>query len=161
MYFNFCDERFCSMYQFVERYLERTHPEVHAAFYKGLFPVRRTDGACMVWYIYRSFYRTSADGWHQVQWGSNAWPWLRREHSLIIFTFKTHLLWGRQSVFEIAGLCDLSGDGHFDLTASSIRRNKSDIQKLLQVLIGRDVFNKTSQTLVSLSTGLVAESVNT
>ena len=40
-----------------------------------------------------------------------------------------------QSISEIAGISSNTGDGHRDLAASRIRRDMSDIHKLLQVLV--------------------------
>ncbi len=66
-----------------------------------------------------------------------------------------------QSIFEIAGFSSNTGDGHRDMAASRIRRDMSDIQKLLQVFVERGPIHTTSDKLESLSTGLVAEeSVN-
>ena len=65
------------------------------------------------------------------------------------------------SIFDISGRCDLDETGHRDLKASRIRRDMSDIHKLVQVLIERGVSNQSSQNLGSPSTGLVAgDSVN-
>ena len=69
-----------------------------------------------------------------------------------------------QSIFEIAGSTQSKGDEHRDLSAARTKRDMSDTQKILQVLVECETFRKTSDKLVSLSsvhTGLMAEnSVN-
>ena len=52
----------------------------------------------------------------------------------------------------LASLSPTDGDGHRDLTAARIRLDMSDIDKLLQVVIERGPFKKTSEKLASLAT---------
>jgi len=140
--------------------LESTHPDVHAAFMNGFFPVRRSDG---VWSgIFTDLFIEQV-----LMAGIKSSGGLTRGRG---FTESTRLLFllsrpicaeVSQSIFEIAGLSMNTGDGHRDLAKSRIRRDMSDIQKLLEVFVERGPFSKTTDKLVSLSTGLVAEeSVN-
>ena len=140
--------------------LEHTHPEVHAAFMNGLFPVRRSDG---VWSgVFTDLFIEQV-----LMAGIKSTGGLTHGRG---FTESTRLLFllsrpvcaeVSQSIFEIAGLSVSAGDGHRDLSKSRIRRDMSDIQKLLDVFVERGPFSKSTEKLESLSTGLVAdESVN-
>ena len=65
------------------------------------------------------------------------------------------------SLFGFAGLSKSKEDGHRDLRQARIKRDMTDIKKLLEVLVERGPFRTTTQKLVSLSTGLVGDdSVN-
>jgi hypothetical protein len=140
--------------------LETSHPDVHAAFMNGLFPVRRSDGAWSG--IFTDLFIEQV-----LMAGIKSTGGLTRGRG---FSESTRLLFllsrpmcseVSQSVFEIAGVDTNAEDGHRDLAASQIKRDMSDIQKLLQVFVERGPYEKTTKNLVSLSTGLVAEeSVN-
>ena len=52
-----------------------------------------------------------------------------------------------QSIFEVAGVLSNVGDGHRDLAASRIKRDISDIQKLLMFFCERGPFDRTTKTL--------------
>ena len=135
--------------------LENTHPKVHAAFTNGLFPVRRSDGAWSG--IFTDLFIEQV-----LMAGIKSSGGLTRGRG---FSESTRLLFllSRpicsevcQSIFEAAGVFTNAEDGHRDLAASRIKRDMSDIQKLLQVFVERGPFEKTTKELVSLSTGLVA-----
>lgn len=136
--------------------LERTHPEVHKSFIAGLFPVRRSDG---VWSgIFTDLFIEQV-----LMAGIKSSGGLTRGRG---FDESTRLLFLlsrpkcaeiSQSIFDVAGLRSNTPDGHRDLTASRIKRDMSDIQKILEVFIERGPFSTTTDKLVSLSTGLVGD----
>ena len=136
--------------------LEYTHPDVHAAFMKGLFPVRRSDATWSG--IFTDLFIEQV-----LMAGIKSTGGLTRgrgfsESSRLLFLLSRPICAEvSQSIFEIAGFSSGTGDGHRDLASSRIRRDMSDTKKLLQVFVERGPFNKTSEKLVSLSTGLVAE----
>ena len=141
--------------------LKRTHPDVYATFAnKGLFPVRRTDGA-------RSGIFTDLFIAQVLMAGLTTFGGLTRGRG---FNESTRLLFLLSrpicaeigpSIFYIAELSSDKQDGHRDLTTARIQRDMSDIKKLLDVFLERGVFSTASEKLVSLSTGLVADdSVN-
>lgn len=140
--------------------LEKTHPDVYAHFMKGLFPIRRTDG---VWSgIFTDLFIEQV-----LMAGIKSTGGLTHgrgfdESTRLIFLLSRPICAEvSQSIFDIAGLSLSTGDGHRELAASRIRRDMSDIQRLVQFLVERGPFDKTSKKIVSLSTGLVAEdSVN-
>ena len=135
--------------------LEHTHPAVYDAFMRGLFPVRRTDGAwsgiftdLFIEQVLMAGIKSSGGLTHGRGFS---------ESTRLLFLLSRPICADvSQSIFQLAGLSPTDGDGHRDLTAARIRRDMSDIDKLLQVFIERGPFRKTSEKLVSLSTGLTA-----
>lgn len=140
--------------------LERTHPDVHSAFMKGLFPVRRADGAWLGIFTDLFIEQVLMAGIKSTG-GLTHGRGFNESTRLLFLLSRPICADVSHSIFEIAGISSNSGDGHRDLVASRIRRDMADIQKLLLVFVERGPFNKTSEKLISLSTGLVAEeSVN-
>lgn len=140
--------------------LEQTHPDVYRAFMNGLFPVRRSDGAwsgiftdLFIEQVLMASIK-STGGLTQGRGFSDS--------TRLLFLLSRPVCANiSQSIFAIAGLSMDTPDGHRELAAARIRRDMSDIQKILQVFLERGVFNKPSLKIVSLSTGLVAnDSVN-
>ena len=101
--------------------LQCTHRDVYAAFMKGLFPFRRTDGAWTG--MFTDFFIESA-----LMAGLKSTGGLTRGRG---FNESTRLLFllsrlicaeTSQSIFEIAGLSSDEEDGHREQTASRIQR---------------------------------------
>jgi len=136
--------------------LHVTHPEVHAAFMKGLFPVRRSDGPWTG--VFTDLFIEQV-----LMAGIKSTGGLTHGRG---FTDTTRLLFllsrplcadVSQCICDFAGLSSTAGDGHRDLRASGTKRDIADTQKLLQVLVERRPFSQISDQLVSLSSGLLAE----
>ena len=136
--------------------LQCTHPDVHAAFMKGLFPVRRTDGAWTGMFT-DLFIETVLMAGLKSTGGLTRGPGFNESTRLLFLLSRPICAEISQSVFEIAGLSSDEEDGHHEQTASRIQRDMSDIDKVLQVLLERGVFSTSSKKLVSLSTGLVGD----
>ena len=125
--------------------LQCTHPDVHAAFMKGLMN------------------RWGVDRIHVLMAGLKSTGGLTRG---LGFNKSTRLLFLlsrpicaeiSQSIFEIARLSSDEKDGHPEQTASRIQGDMSDIDKVLKFFLERGVFITSSRRLVSLSTGLVGD----
>ena len=142
--------------------LENTHPEVHAAFMNGFFPVRRTDGAWSGVFTDLFIEQVLMAGIKKTGGLTHGRGF--KESTRLLFLLSRPICGEvSQSIFEIAGAGSTQSkeDGHRDLSAARIKRDMSDTQKILQVLVEREPFRKTSDKLMSLSTGLMAEdSVN-
>ena len=140
--------------------LQHSHPQAYRAFCGGLFPVRRSNGAWSGIFTDLFIEQVLMAGIKSTGGltGSRGFD----ESTRLLFLLSRPICADVcHSIFEISGRCDLDETGHRDLKASRIRRDMSDIHKLVQVLIEIGVFNQSSQNLVSLSTGLVAgDSVN-
>ncbi len=140
--------------------LEYSHPDVHSTFVKGLFPVRRSY---VVWSgVFTDLYieqvlMTSIKSSASLTRGRGFSETTR----LLFLLSRPVCAEVSQSIFDIAGFPTNTEDGHRDLKPSRILRDMDDARKLLTVLVEREPFHTSSDKLVSLSTGLVAnEDVN-
>ena len=140
--------------------LEKTHPDVYRAFTNGLFPVRRSDGAWSG--IFTDLFIEQVLMASIKSTGGLTQGRGLRESTQHFFLLSRPVCANiNQSIFAIAGLSMNTPDGHHELAVVRIRRDMTDIQKILQVFLEHGVFNKSSKKIVSLSTGLVAnDSVN-
>ncbi|EDO36625.1 predicted protein [Nematostella vectensis] len=136
--------------------LERTHPEVYRSFTDCLFPVRRTDGAWCGMFTDLFIEQVLMAGLKTSGGLTRGRGFDERTRLLSLFS-RPICSEISQCVFEIAGLLPDDESGHRDLTASRIKRDMSDIGKLVDVFNERGVFNTSSTKLVSLSTGLIAD----
>ena len=136
--------------------LQCTHRDVYAAFIKGLFPVRTTDGAWtgMLTDLFIDFVLMAG---LKSTGGLSRGRGFNESSRLLFLLSRPIRVEISQSIFEIAGLSSDEEDGHREQTASRIQRDMSDIDKVLQVLLERGVFSTSSRKLVSLSTGLVGD----
>ena len=136
--------------------LQCTHPDVHAAIMKGLFPVRRTDGAWTGMFT-DLFIESVLMAGLKSTGGLTRGRGFNETTRLLFLLSRPICAEISQSIFEIAGLSSHEEDGHREQTASRIQRDMSDIDKVLQVLLEHGVFSTSSRKLVSLSTGLVGD----
>ena len=134
--------------------LQCTHPDVHAAFMKGLFPVRRTDGAWTGMFtdlFIESVLMAGLKSTGVLTTGRG----FNQSTRLLFLLSRPKCAEISQSIFEITRLLSDEEDRHREQTASRIQRDMFDIDKVLQVLLERGVFSTSSRKLVSLSSGLV------
>ena len=136
--------------------LQCTHRDVHAAFMRGLFPVRRTDGAWTGMFT-DLFIESVLMAGLKSTGGLTRGRGFNESTRLLFLLSRPICAEISQSIFEIAGLSSDEEDGHREQTASRIQRDMSDTDKVLQVLLERGVFSTSSRKLVSLSTGLVGD----
>ena len=132
--------------------LQHSHPRVHRAFCDGLFPVRRSDGAWSGIFTDLFIEQVLMVGIKST--GGLTGGLGFDESTLQLFLLSRPICADvTLSIFEISGLCDLDEAGHRDLKASWIRRDMSDIYKLVHVLVQREVFDQSLPNLVSILTG--------
>ena len=134
--------------------LEHTHPDVHAAFTKSLFPARRADGKwsgifsdLFIEQVLMAGIKSTGGLTHGRAFNEST--------RLQFLLSKPICAEVSQSIFEIAGLSSNAEDGHRDLTQSRIRRDMADVQKLLQVLLERETSIQPQKSLSVSQQGLL------
>ena len=137
--------------------MKHTHPAVYEAFMRGLFPSKAYRWCMVRHHIFTDLFLEQV-----LMAGIKSSGGLTHgrgfsESSRVLFLLSSPICADvSQSIFQLTGLSPNDGDGYRDLTAARIRRDMSDIDKLLQAFIARGPSKKTSEKLASLPTGLTA-----
>ena len=137
-------------------HLKDTHPEVYSSFKNGLFPVRRSDGDwagiftdLFIEQVLMAGIKSSGGLTHGRGFD---------ESTRLLFLLSRPICSEvTESIFNIAGCSSSHPDGHRDLLRAHITRDNGDIKKLIGVMNDRGPFTNTTENLISLSSGLMAE----